>query len=51
MFMLLPLHSRGKSPGYQLNRRMGGSQSRSERCGEETILLALTEIEPQASSP
>jgi hypothetical protein len=30
--------SRGKSPRYPLDRRLGGSQSRSGRCGEEKIL-------------
>jgi hypothetical protein len=33
-----PLHPRGKSPRYPLNRRLGGPQSRSGRFGEEKIL-------------
>jgi hypothetical protein len=30
---LQPLYPRGKSPRYQLERRLGGPQSRSEHCG------------------
>jgi hypothetical protein len=33
-----PLHSRGKSPRYLLDRRLGGPQSRSGLRGEEKIL-------------
>jgi hypothetical protein len=29
------IHPRGKSPGYPLDRRLGGPQSRSGRGGEE----------------
>jgi hypothetical protein len=32
-----PLYPQGKSAWYPLNRRLGGPQSRSERCGEEKI--------------
>jgi hypothetical protein len=33
-----PLYSRGKSPRYPLDRRLGGPQSRSGRLGEEKFL-------------
>jgi hypothetical protein len=33
-----PLYSRGKSPRYPLDRKLGGPQSRSGRRGEEKIL-------------
>jgi hypothetical protein len=33
-----PLYPRGKSRQYLLDRRLGGSQSRSGRCGEEKNL-------------
>jgi hypothetical protein len=36
-----------KSPWYPLDRRLGGPQSRSGRCGEEKNLLPLPGIEPQ----
>jgi hypothetical protein len=32
---LLPLYPQGKSPWYPLDRRLGGLQGRSGRCGEE----------------
>jgi hypothetical protein len=35
----------GKSPEFPLDMRMGGPQSRSERCGDMSI--TLTGIEPQ----
>jgi hypothetical protein len=35
-FMLRPLYPRGMSPGYPLNRRLGGPQIWSGRHGEET---------------
>jgi hypothetical protein len=41
---------RGKSPRYPLDRRLGGPQGRSRRCGE-IIQLALPGIEPEPSSP
>jgi hypothetical protein len=34
----MPLYQRGKSPRYSLDRRLGGSQRRSGRCGEEKSL-------------
>jgi hypothetical protein len=37
-FTPLPLYSRGKSPRYPLDRRLGAPQSRSEERGEEKIL-------------
>jgi hypothetical protein len=42
-----PLCPQGKSPRYPLCRRLGGSKSRSRRCGEEKNLLPLPEIEPR----
>jgi hypothetical protein len=40
----------GKNPRYPLDRRLGGPQSRSGRCGLEKNLLPLPGIEPQISS-
>jgi hypothetical protein len=40
-----------KEPRYPLDRRLGGPQGRSGRCGEENILLTLSAIEPRPSSP
>jgi hypothetical protein len=40
----------GKRPRYPLDRRLGGPQSRSGRCGEEKN-LELLRIEPGSSSP
>jgi hypothetical protein len=37
-FRSRPLYSRGKNSRYPLDRRLGGSQSRSKWCGEENIL-------------
>jgi hypothetical protein len=37
-FTQRPLYPQGKSPRYRLDRRLGGPQSRSGRCGEEKIL-------------
>jgi hypothetical protein len=31
----LAVYPKGKSPGYPLDRRLSGLQSRSGRCGEE----------------
>jgi hypothetical protein len=39
-----------KSPRYPLDRRLGGAQRRSGRCGEETN-FALPGIEAGPSSP
>jgi hypothetical protein len=49
-FTPLPLYPPGKSPLYSLDRRLGGPQSRSGRCGEAKY-LALPGIEPGPSSP
>jgi hypothetical protein len=35
-FTPLPLYQRGQSPPYPLNRRLGGPQSGSGRCGENS---------------
>jgi hypothetical protein len=40
-----PLYSQGKSPWYQLDRRLGGSQSRSGRGGEEQNSQLVPELE------
>jgi hypothetical protein len=37
-FTTRPLYPWGKNPQYQLDRRLGGPQSRSGRRGEEKIL-------------
>jgi hypothetical protein len=50
-FKLRPLYSRGKSHRCPLDKRLGGPQSRSGRCGEETNLLSLAGIEARPSSP
>jgi hypothetical protein len=42
-------HSQGKSPWYPLDRRLGGSQSRSGRGGEEKNIQPPPEIEPYNS--
>jgi hypothetical protein len=44
------LFPREKSSRYALDRRLGGPQSPSGRCGEERNLLHLPEIEPVPSS-
>jgi hypothetical protein len=43
----------GESPRYQLDRRLGGPQSRSGRPGEEKILdpTGTGTLTPQSSSP
>jgi hypothetical protein len=46
-----PPYSRGKSPHYPLNRRLGGTQSRSWHCEEEKNVLSLPGIESRQSSP
>jgi hypothetical protein len=48
--MTRPLYSRGKSPWYSFNRRLGGPQSRSGSCDVEKSLLPLPRIEPWPSS-
>jgi hypothetical protein len=45
-FTPLSLYPRGKTPRYQLDNRLGGSQSRSERSGEEKILAATVTRTP-----
>jgi hypothetical protein len=42
--------ARGRSPRYPLDRRLGGPQGQSGRCGEEKN-LAVPGIEPGPSSP
>jgi len=39
-FTLRPLHPQGKIPWYQLDRRLGGPQSRSGRGGEDKNFAA-----------
>jgi hypothetical protein len=41
----------GRFPRYPLDRRLGGPQSRSGRCGEEKNLLPLPGIELRPPSP
>jgi hypothetical protein len=36
-FTPLPLYTQGKSPRYPVDKRLGGSQRRPERCGEVKI--------------
>jgi hypothetical protein len=48
-FTLLPLYPRERNHRYTLDRRRGGLQSRSGRCGEEKN-LALPRVEPGPSS-
>jgi hypothetical protein len=40
------LYLKGKSPWYPLDRRLGGPQSRSGRCGEEKYSQPLSGLEP-----
>jgi hypothetical protein len=44
-FTLRSLCARRKGPWYPLDRRLGGPQSRSGRCGEEKILYPVIPIE------
>jgi hypothetical protein len=46
-----PLYPRGKRPWYPLDKRPGGQQSQSGRCGVGKNVLSLPEIEPRSSSP
>jgi hypothetical protein len=46
-FMPRPLYPQGKGPWYPLDRRLGGSQSRSGRGGEEKNSEPPPGIEPQ----
>jgi hypothetical protein len=45
-FTARPLYSQRKSPCYQLDRRLGGPQSRSVRSGEEKNSQPLPGLEP-----
>jgi hypothetical protein len=45
-FTSRPLFSQGKSPCYPLDRRLGGSQSRSRRGGEEKNSQPLSGLQP-----
>jgi hypothetical protein len=45
-FVPPPLYSQGKNPWYPLDRRMGGSQSRSGCSGEEKTSQLLPGLEP-----
>jgi hypothetical protein len=49
-FTARPLHLRGKSPWYPLDRRLGGSQSRSG-CREEKNSQPLLGLEPPIIQP
>jgi hypothetical protein len=49
-FTPLPLYPQGKSRRYPLDRRLGGTQSRSGRCDKEEKFLLLPGIEPRASN-
>jgi hypothetical protein len=46
-----PVYSQGKSPWYPLDRRLGGSQNRSGRSGEEKNLQPLLGLEPPIIQP
>jgi hypothetical protein len=45
-FTTRPLYSHGKSPRYPLDRRLGGSQSRTGRGGEEKNSQRLPGLKP-----
>jgi hypothetical protein len=45
------LYLQGKSPWYQLDRRLGGHQSRSARGGEEKNSQPLPGLEPPIIQP
>jgi hypothetical protein len=44
-FVLSPIYHRVNSPKKPLNRRLGGSQTRSGSCGGNSSFLSLTGIE------
>jgi hypothetical protein len=46
-----PLYPQGKSPWYPLDRRLGGTQSRSGRGGEEKNSQPLPGLEPPIIQP
>jgi hypothetical protein len=49
-FTPLSLYSRGKSPRYPLDERLGGPQSRSGRCGEENSFVPVGNWIPSVQS-
>jgi hypothetical protein len=50
-FMTLLLYPRGKSPWYQLNRRVGGPQNRCGHGGDEKHSQPLPGLEPLIIQP
>jgi hypothetical protein len=50
-FTLRPLYTRGKSPCYPLDKRLGGPQSRAGRGGEEKNSQPLPGLEPAIIQP
>jgi hypothetical protein len=50
-FTSRPLYPQGKTPWYLLNRRLGGSQSRSGRGGKEKNSQTLPGVEPPIIQP
>jgi hypothetical protein len=50
-FTSRPLYTQGKSPWYPFDRRMGGTESRSEHGGEEKNSQLLLELEPSIIQP
>jgi hypothetical protein len=46
-----PVYSRGNSPRYPLDRRLGRPQSWFGHCGVETNVLSLPGIEPRPCNP
>jgi hypothetical protein len=46
-----PLYPQGKSPWYSLDRRLGATQSRSGRGGEEKNSQPLPGLEPPIIQP
>jgi hypothetical protein len=45
------LYAQGKSPWYQLDRRLSGTQNRYRHGGEEKNFQPLSEIEPPIIQP
>jgi hypothetical protein len=50
-FMPRPLYPQGKSPWYPLDRRLGGTQRRSGRGGEEKNSHPLPGLKPPIIQP
>jgi hypothetical protein len=50
-FTLRPLYPQGKSSCYSLDKRLGGPQSRSGRCGEEKNSQPLPGLEHRIIQP